>query len=146
MNEKKLAEIGDKLDISKEDISTVKRQYKLTKIISLITGTITVFLSYAIGSYRGNAMGEKAAQEIFDRNLATYPLAVPSLFFSSTVIIGSKDYLKSIKMKRNIFLLVIFVLTIILSILVYSSAYENAYDAAQEHIPFPVYGVYSKER
>ena len=90
-------------------------------------------------------MGVKAAQEIVDRNIATYPLAVPSLFLFGAAIIGSEDYMKSIRMKRNVFVLMTLVLTIILSILVYSSAYENAYDAAQKYIAVPAYGVYSRE-
>ncbi len=92
MDKEKLVEIGEKLDVSEEDITTVNRQYRLAKIISLITGTITVFLSYAIGSYRGNAMGVKAAKEISNNYKESYPYAQPGLFLFGAAIIGSEYY------------------------------------------------------
>lgn len=138
MDREKLTGIGKNLDISKNDINKVRRQYRLVKIFSSIIGIITIVASYIIGGISGGVAADRFMKKYEAEH---YPYVAGSLFIFGATIIGSIDNIKSIKMKRDIFIVIIFILTVIFSALAYSSAYDMGNVTS-----VPAYGVVSRER
>ena len=137
-SKEKLAKIGSKLDVTEEDISNIKRQYRLVKILCSIVGGMAVFLSAVLGYLTGK---EEPIKVSIIHGGGGYPYATTALFILGASLTASR---KSIIRKRNLVLLVFTLLTFICSILAYAVAYDVAQPVEYYHLGIE-YGVYSKE-
>ena len=138
MNNEKLAEIGDKLEVSEEDIGEIKDQYRGAKILAPIFGLIIS----AILTWLGYCAGRDEKYYSTEPVSEGYQYAAPAMLIAGAVLANSRD---SIIKKRNIVLAVVIVLTLILSIIGYVVAYDIAYDRTPYGSAI-LYSVYSKDR
>ena len=135
---KKLTEIAGKLDVTEDDVSKIKKQYRLVKILSPIIGCAVVALSALYGYLEGKDDEPKLINRETGK---VYPYAIPALFVLGTMLPATK---RTLRRRKNVVIIAAIVITTILSII----AFMLAQDAAQpiEYYSGSIeYGVYSKE-
>ena len=146
MSRRKLNEIGVKLDVSDKEIRKIKRNYLLIKIITPIIGAATAVLFTVLGHRSGRHMGKISSPRLVNGETGKeYPysaitlLAIPGLYFATA---------PGIRTKRNIFIGVTVVITMIASIVGFNIAYDIAhscYAPVEYYYGAIAYNAYSKE-
>ena len=141
MVKKKLAEIGEKLDVSKGEINRLRKRRILLRIFAPILGILGVFSSLVTGLFLNSGGG-------------AYPYGGPSFGFLGCSISGTLSFgsitgilvmIRKTKKdgKSDKYLLGILIATILLSLITLVAGLavaEDNFSAA------PKYSVYSKER
>ena len=152
MNKEKLAEIGNKLEVSEAEIADIKKRYRLVKIIAPIIGGFITILSVLFGYIIGNSSGTNAGNEagpklVNSETGEVYPYMIPAF-------LGLASGLSPSGMRRRtvwiiaVSAILAAVLAVVGYVIAHGTAYDNAYNAArgiQYYTGAIEYGVYSKE-
>ena len=152
MNKGKLAEIGGKLDVFETDIDSIRKRYRLARIIAPITGGLIIILStimgYVVGNSSGTRVGNDASPILINSETGEiYPYLIPT-FMGLAVGMSPSGMRKRTVRIIAVSAVLAAVLAVVGYLIAHGTAYDSAFDAARDIQYYSgaiEYGVYSKE-
>ena len=120
MANKKLQKIGEKLDVSEQEIESIQKENNKWKFIYPIAGAVIVVCSTILGFFVGKANGGCT-------NCASYPFAVVGALSASSVS------------KKKRFFLITMIITILLSVIGFAAGYKTGQPMFSYAIKYNVY-------
>ncbi|MEW5760269.1 MAG: hypothetical protein AB1779_05850 [Candidatus Thermoplasmatota archaeon] len=136
MQNEKLIAIGNKLDVSPDDIEKIKKERRKWMFLYPIIGAIVIICSTVIGYIMGRSGPKKL---VSSETGEVYPFAISTF---AMVAMAATDKTEK---RHALITLITILLTLVLSIIGYATAYDMA-RPVEYYTGTIKYGVYSAER
>lgn len=146
MNSEKLNEIGEKMNLSPNELKRIQKEYKRRKVYSLLTGCLMSIVSYLLGYLFGKRREARMEHHGYPYGMSSMNyccIGVP-VFLAGSGLLLFLSYLE-VKNRYKLALSIMITFFFILTVLAFIFGYE-AGQPVQYYSQAIDYGVYSRER